>query len=137
MLHVLFAVEIVIALALVAVILLQRSEGGALGMGGPGGGGGGFGGLFSARGAANILTRTTAFLAIAFIGTALLLAIVAGNKEDGTSVFDNPPSEEATSATTSEPTEDLDAPLSLGDEEDLDNLDAPPPAEDDDGSGDQ
>ena len=52
--------ELVIAVALIIFVLLQRSEGGALGMGG--GGGGGFGGLFSPRGAADTLTRTTAHL---------------------------------------------------------------------------
>ena len=53
--------ELVIAVALIIFVLLQRSEGGALGMGG--GGGGGMGGLFSPRGAADTLTRTTAILA--------------------------------------------------------------------------
>lgn len=132
MLHVLFAVEIVIALAMVGVILLQQSEGGALGMGGPGGGGG-FGGFLSARGAANLLTRATAFLATAFIGVALLLAIVAGNKDDGSSVFDAPGAE--TPATETQPaTDDLNAPIKLEDEED--SLDTPPPTEEkDDGAG--
>ena len=53
--------ELMIAVALIIFVLLQRSEGGALGMGG--GGGGGLGGLFSPRGAADTLTRTTAILA--------------------------------------------------------------------------
>ena len=87
MLQVTLAVEIMVAIALVAVILLQRSEGGALGMGG---GGGGMGGLMSARGAANLLTRMTAILAALFIGIALLLAVLTGQRGDGTSVFDNP-----------------------------------------------
>lgn len=63
-----------ITLALVAVILLQRSEGGALGIGG---GGGGAGGLMTARGAANLLTRSTTILAILFIGMSILLAVLA------------------------------------------------------------
>lgn len=86
MLQVLLAIEIVLAIALVAVILLQRSEGGALGMGG----GAGVGGLLSARGASNLLTRTTAFLALAFIAVALLLANLAGKRGENTSVFDAP-----------------------------------------------
>lgn len=84
MLQVLLAIEIVLAIALVAVILLQKSEGGALGMGG----GAGIGGLLSARGTASLLTRTTAFLAIAFIVVALLLANLAGKRGETVSVFD-------------------------------------------------
>jgi len=85
MMQVLLALEIVIAIFLVATILMQRSEGGALGMGG----GGGVGGLMSARGAGNLLTRATAVLAACFIGIALALAVLAGNRDDGTSVFDD------------------------------------------------
>ena len=86
MLQVLLAVEIVLALALVGVILLQRSEGGALGMGG----GAGIGGLLSARGTSNLLTRATAVLAASFIAIALLLANLSGQRGESTSVFDAP-----------------------------------------------
>lgn len=72
---ILLIVHLLIALSLVGVILLQRSEGGALGIGGSGGGGGN---MFSARGTANLLTRTTAILAILFITTSMLLAITSG-----------------------------------------------------------
>jgi preprotein translocase subunit SecG len=68
----LLVVHGLITLALVAVILLQRSEGGALGIGG-----GGAGGLMTARGAANLLTRSTTILAILFIGMSILLAVLA------------------------------------------------------------
>ena len=61
---VILVIHLLIALALIGVVLLQRSEGGALGIGG--GGGGGSGNLFSARGVGNALTRTTAYLAVAF-----------------------------------------------------------------------
>ena len=61
-----------IALGLVGVILLQRSEGGALGIGGGGGGG-----LMTARGAANLLTRSTTILAALFIITSILLAVLS------------------------------------------------------------
>ncbi len=74
MANVLIAAYLLIVLALIAVILLQRSEGGGLGMGGGGGSGGG---LVSARGSANLLTRTTAILAALFMGTAIVLTIVA------------------------------------------------------------
>lgn len=72
-----------IALALVGVILLQRSEGGGLGMGG-----GNAGGFMSVRGAANLLTRATTILATAFLVTSLSLAVMAGRGQQGSSVLD-------------------------------------------------
>ncbi len=65
-------VHTLIALALVGVILLQKSEGGGLGIGGGTGGG-----LMTARGAANLLTRSTSVLAAMFVGTSILLAVLA------------------------------------------------------------
>ena len=65
MTEVLLAIHLMIAAALVAVVLLQRSEGGGLGIGG--GGSGGMGGFMSARGTANLLTRATAILAACFL----------------------------------------------------------------------
>ncbi|MEM8947963.1 MAG: preprotein translocase subunit SecG [Pseudomonadota bacterium] len=92
---ILLVIHLLIALALVGVILLQRSEGGALGIGGGGGGGGGggFGGLMSGRASANLLTRTTAFLAVGFIATSLTLAILASNRSAPTSILDQPVSD--------------------------------------------
>ena len=82
----LLIIHLLIALALVGVILLQRSEGGALGIGGSGSGAG-MGNMFSARGTANLLTRTTAILAVMFITTSLLLAIVSGRyNEENSSI---------------------------------------------------
>ena len=83
---VVLVVHVLLAIALVGVILLQRSEGGALGMGG----GGGAGGFMTGRGTANLLTRTTAILAVAFIGTSLLLAILAGAGRESGSFVDQP-----------------------------------------------
>ena len=71
MANVLIVAYLLIVLALIAVILLQRSEGGALGIGG--GSGGGF---MTARGSANLLTRTTAILATLFFATAIGLTIL-------------------------------------------------------------
>jgi preprotein translocase subunit SecG len=68
----LLVVHTLIAIALVAVILLQRSEGGGLGIGGGTGGG-----LMSARGAANLLTRSTTVLASLFIMSSIVLAVLA------------------------------------------------------------
>jgi len=71
---VLIVIQLLVSIAMVIVVLLQRSEGGALGMGG---GGSGLGGLFSPRGAADTLTRTTAVLAVLFFVTSLSLTLVA------------------------------------------------------------
>ena len=67
---VIIVVHLMIVLALVGVVLLQRSEGGGLGIGG----GSGF---MTARGAANTLTRATAILAAAFFVTSLGLSLIA------------------------------------------------------------
>jgi preprotein translocase subunit SecG len=79
-------IHLIIALALIGVVLLQRSEGGALGIGGGGGGGGGS--LFTARGAGNALTRTTAYLAVAFFCTSIALTVIATQRGGG-SVIDS------------------------------------------------
>ncbi|MDT7934553.1 MAG: preprotein translocase subunit SecG [Sphingomonadaceae bacterium] len=66
-------VHTLIAAALVGVILLQRSEGGALGIGQT------TGGLVSARGAADLLTRSTSILGAVFVITSLGLAVLYGH----------------------------------------------------------
>jgi len=71
--------ELVIAVALIFFVLLQRSEGGALGMGG----------LFTARGAADTLTRTTSILAFLFFGICIVLNILALKGRDQTSILDS------------------------------------------------
>ena len=71
MITVLLLIHIMVAVALVGVVLLQRSEGGALGIGG---GGGGF---MTGRSAGNALTKTTAVLAACFFATSLALSILA------------------------------------------------------------
>ncbi len=86
--EVVLIIHMVIALALVGSVLLQRSEGGALGMGGGGGGGGGF---MSARGASNFLTRLTAFLAAAFIGSSLVLGVMGTGKSGSRSIVEEAP----------------------------------------------
>ena len=83
---VLLVIHLIVALGLIGVVLLQRSEGGALGIGGGGGGGGG--NLFSARGVGNALTRTTAYLAVAFFITSISLTVLA-TKRDGGSLIDS------------------------------------------------
>jgi preprotein translocase subunit SecG len=81
---VLLVVHLMIAAALVGVVLIQRSEGGALGVGG---GGGGF---MSGRGQANFLTRLTAWLAAGFFLTSLGLTLLAQQQTRARSVFDAP-----------------------------------------------
>jgi preprotein translocase subunit SecG len=100
---VLLITHLLIAIALVGVILLQRSEGGALGIGGGGGGN-----LFTGRGSANLLTRTTAGLAAGFVATSMLLAIVASQGSAPRSILDQPapsPSAPAEPETPAEPAE--------------------------------
>ncbi len=88
MITVVLIIHLIIAIALVGVVLLQRSEGGALGIGGSGGGMGGF---MTGRGTANLLTRTTAILAACFIATSLALAKLAEIDRPERSILDQPP----------------------------------------------
>ncbi len=83
---VLVFVELVVAVAMIIFVLLQRSEGGALGMGG----GSTLGGMFSPRGAADTLTRTTAILAFLFFLTCLGLNLLALNGRNETSILTTP-----------------------------------------------
>lgn len=86
MITVILVIHLMLAIALIGVVLVQKSEGGALGIGG-GGGGGGF---MSVRGTANLLTRTTGILAALFMTTSLVLAILSGAGQEKSSILDNP-----------------------------------------------
>lgn len=81
---ILLSIQILIGIALVGLILVQRSEGGALGIGG-GGAGGGF---MSARGAGNFLTKSTSILAILFFANCVALTVVSNLDRRGSSVVD-------------------------------------------------
>jgi preprotein translocase subunit SecG len=81
---VIIVIHLMIVSALIGVVLLQRSEGGGLGMGS--GGGSGF---MTGRGTANLLTRTTAFLAIGFFLTSLVLSWLAGLDRKPASILDS------------------------------------------------
>jgi len=96
MMNVLLVIHLMIAVALIGVVLLQRSEGGGLGIGG-GGGGGGMSGFLTGRGTANLLTRTTAILAAAFMLTSLTLTIFAGSTRQPKSILDEIPASSAPS----------------------------------------
>ena len=84
MIILLFVIHVAIAVSLVGVILLQKSEGGALGMGG-----GGMSGFMTGRSTANLLTRTTAILAVAFFTTSVLL-VVLSNRTESAALADRP-----------------------------------------------
>ncbi len=73
-------VQALIAAALVGVVLMQRSEGGGLGIGGSPSG------ALGARGAADFMTRATKWLAIAFVALSIVLAGLAV-RETGTSTI--------------------------------------------------
>ncbi|MEO9336884.1 preprotein translocase subunit SecG [Mesorhizobium sp. SB112] len=81
---ILIVIHLMVVLALVGVVLLQRSEGGGLGIGG----GSGF---MTARGAANALTRATAILAAAFFATSLILSVMARYSESRIDILDRVP----------------------------------------------
>jgi preprotein translocase subunit SecG len=72
MIKVLLVLHVFVTIALIGVVLIQRSEGGGLGLGG----GQGMGSFMTGRGTANLLTRTTAILGTAFFALSLALALL-------------------------------------------------------------
>jgi len=95
-------VHLLVALFLIGVVLLQRSEGGALGIGG--------GGVMSGRGAANALTRATSILAACFLSTSAILAVLLAGPDPDSSVLDRAPAGAAdTDLGPQIPSEALDA----------------------------
>ena len=78
--HVVIVIHLMLVLALIGSVLLQRSEGGGLGIGSSGG-------FMTSRGTANVLTRTTAILAGLFFATSLILSILAGWGRAPTSII--------------------------------------------------
>ena len=95
--HVIIVIHLMLILSMIGVVLLQRSEGGGLGIGSSGGGG-----FMSSRGTANVLTRATAVLAGLFFVTSLALSILAGLNRKPTSILQSggpaPPSQQAPGA---------------------------------------
>lgn len=86
MINVILALHLMVAVALVGMVLMQRSEGGALGMGG------GSGSMISGRGAANVLARGTSILGAVFFITSISLTLLAGGARGPKSVVDAPTS---------------------------------------------
>src|SRR5262249_53282575 len=77
---VLIVIHLMVVSAMIGVVLLQKSEGGGLGIGSTGG-------FLSSRGTANVLTRTTAILAAAFFSISLMLSILAGYERKPQSII--------------------------------------------------
>lgn len=86
---VIIVIHLILAIALVITVLLQQSEGGALGIGGNP-----MGGFMTGRGAANLLTRMTAILAAGFFGTSIILTILARGTVTAPSILDSAPAVE-------------------------------------------
>jgi preprotein translocase subunit SecG len=85
MIKVLLVLHVFVTIALIGVVLIQRSEGGGLGLGG----GQGMGNFMSGRGTANLLTRTTAILGTAFFALSLGLALLykGGSASDAAAIL--------------------------------------------------
>ena len=86
MANVLLIIHLFVTLALIGVVLIQRSEGGGLGIGSSQG----MGGFMTGRGTANLLTRATAFLAAAFFVLSLSLAYLSRGTGQPRSILDTP-----------------------------------------------
>jgi preprotein translocase subunit SecG len=84
MINTILVLHIIFTALLIGVVLIQKSEGGVLGMGG--GAGGGF---MGARGTANLLTRVTAVLACLFFITTISLALLLKGKSHPQSILDD------------------------------------------------
>jgi preprotein translocase subunit SecG len=97
MIVLLFIIHVGIALAMIGAVLLQKSEGGALGMGG-----GGMSGFMTGRSTGNLLTRVTMILATAFFLTSILLVVLSNRTEAPRSLLDQgaPPTQEAPAPVT-------------------------------------
>src|SRR6478672_10379937 len=98
-------VHLMIVATLIATVLLQKSEGGGLGVGG----GAGF---MSSRGTANLLTRTTAVLAVGFFLTSLLLSWLASYDRKPSSIVDTNPASQSQPAGPAGPATPVSPPTS-------------------------
>ena len=76
MITVILVIHVILAICIICAVLLQKSEGGGLGIGGSGSAGGGF---MTARGTANFMTKLTAFLGGCFFLTSIILALLSSN----------------------------------------------------------
>jgi preprotein translocase subunit SecG len=102
---VIIMIHLIVVIALIGFVLLQKSEGGGLGTGGSAGGSG----FLSSRGTANVLSRTTAILAAVFFATSLLLSVLAGMGRKPASIIQGNPAGPTAPASSQD-----NAPLSGG-----------------------
>src|SRR5687768_3725284 len=97
---VIIVIHLMVVLAMIGLVLLQRSEGGALGIGG------GQGAFLTGRGAGNVLTRSTAILAAVFFATSIGLAVLAKLQSRPSDILESLP---GSTAPASEPATPLPA----------------------------
>ncbi|KFE36936.1 preprotein translocase subunit SecG [Thioclava atlantica] len=97
--NVVLSIHLILALLLIGVVLLQRSEGGGLGMGSSNASSG-VGGLMTGRQAANALTRLTWILAVGFLATSVTLTVLAAQKARDESVVDRTTTQQSAPAQT-------------------------------------
>src|SRR4029078_11368561 len=86
--HVIVVIHLMVVGAMIGVVLLQKSEGGGLGIGSTGG-------FLSSRGTSNVLTRTKGILAGVFFATSLVLSILAGWGRKPASIIQGAPAQQA------------------------------------------
>ena len=94
---VIIVIHLMVVLAMIGLVLLQRSEGGALGIGG------GQNAFLTGRSAGNVLSHTTAYLAIAFFLTSLGLALLAKFESRSSDILERLPGQSAPATTTETP----------------------------------
>ncbi len=102
MITIILVIHVILAICIICAVLLQKSEGGGLGIGGSGSAGGGF---MTARGTANFMTKLTAFLGGCFFLTSIILALLSSND---TSSIANEVNKKIEKSSTKEPTVPLD-----------------------------
>lgn len=100
---VIIVIHLMVITALIAVVLLQRSEGGALGIGGSGN-------FMSSRGQGNVLTRTTGVLAIAFFATSIVMTVLSRVAAPPSAILDTVPAIQAPAPAPTPSTEGAAAP---------------------------
>lgn len=104
--EVVLVIHLILAVSIIILVLLQRSEGGGLGIGGSGG----LGNFASARGAASALTRVTTLMAIGFFATSLTLGVLANMEVSSSGLLDQ--LDDQSSAVEEVKVEDVAAPIS-------------------------
>lgn len=110
--NVVLVIHLLLALGIIALVLLQKSEGGGLGIGGSGGG---LGNIATPQTTASVLTRATAILATAFFITSLTLAVMAGGgtaEESIADELDQPAATQQVEETQEETTAQPEVPIS-------------------------